>query len=158
MRLFHTPLMQLSGTASEPLDSCASVGTQAWRALTQERTSKLMLFRIEQEPDLSASKAHLQCYITLCLKDTPDSFCLTPPKQFEHMVVASRLIRLSMTAVRFWPWRLAVATVFVFLPLAWVDILRRRRIYSFVFQPFVITRANQASKASNNTVTNTQKH
>ncbi len=72
-----------------PLTVCASVGTQAWRALTQERTSKLMLFRIEQEPDLSASKAHLQCYITLCLKDTPDSLCLPPPKQFEHMEVAS---------------------------------------------------------------------
>ncbi len=101
-----------------PLTVCASVGTQAWRALTQERTSKLMLFRIEQEPDLSASKAHLQCYITLCLKTLLTLSAFPLQSNSSTWKWHQRLIRLSMTAVRFWPWRLAVATVFVFLPLA----------------------------------------
>lgn len=52
---------------------------------------------------------------------------------------------------------MAMATAAVFSPLAWVDLLRRRRICFFIFQPFVITRANQASHTSNNTVTNTQR-
>ncbi len=87
--LIHTADAIELDCIQNPLTVCASAGTQAWRALTQERTSKLMLFRIEQEPDLSASKAHSQSYSTLCLIDTPDSLCLPPPKQFEHMEVAS---------------------------------------------------------------------
>ncbi len=158
MRLFHTPLMQLSGTAFRTPWQFVHL----WGHKRGERSHKNAL-QSSCFFELSKSQTCLLQRRT-CSVISPSVWkTLLTLSAFPLQSNSStwkwhqQLIRLSMTAVRFWPWRLAVATVFVFLPLAWVDILRRRRIYSFVFQPFVITRANQASHASNNTVTNTQR-